>query len=239
MSERCRGDNVFGEEWLALSPEAKKRTIRRNFCRGGCANRLWISLGASHKRPYTFALGVLQHGTHRFGFIVGSIALDKEARKNRGEVAEDSERVEREHQTKYPSLNILGFVWLALLVLEFTRGLNPALEALGTTIWIIFVVDFSFRIALAERKWTHIKRNWLTAISLLVPALRFFRCGHLIRVLRLGRTARGVRLFRVLSSLNRGVSALGKTMGGRGFGLPWRSQSSSSSQARRDACLRK
>ena len=113
---------------------------------------------------------------------------------------------------------ILGFVWLALLVFELTRGLNPALEALGTGIWIIFIFDFGFRLALAPQKGKYLKRNWLTAISLLVPALRVFRFAHLVRVLRLGRAARGVRLFRVLSSLNRGMSALGKTMGRRGFG---------------------
>ena len=113
---------------------------------------------------------------------------------------------------------VLGFVWLALLVLELTRGLNPALEALGTAIWIIFIVDFGFRLALAPQKWRYVKRNWVTAVSLLVPALRVFRFAHLVRVLRLGRVARGVRLFRVLSSLNRGMSALGKTMGRRGFG---------------------
>ena len=35
---------------------------------------------------------------------------------------------------------VLGFAWLALLVLEFTRGLSPLLEATGTIIWIIFIV---------------------------------------------------------------------------------------------------
>ena len=76
---------------------------------------------------------------------------------------------------------ILGFVWLALLVLELTRGLNPALEAVVTAIWIIFIVDFGFRLTLAPQKWRYIKHNWLTVISLLVPALRVFRFAHLLR----------------------------------------------------------
>lgn len=29
---------------------------------------------------------------------------------------------------------VLGFLWLALLIVELTRGLNPTLEAFGTAI---------------------------------------------------------------------------------------------------------
>ena len=110
---------------------------------------------------------------------------------------------------------ILGFVWLGLLALELTRGLNPALEALGTAIWLIFIADFAFRLVLAPKKWTYIRRNWLTTISLLVPALRVFKLGRIVRVLRVGRAARGLRLFRILSSLNRGMRALGKAANSR------------------------
>ena len=113
---------------------------------------------------------------------------------------------------------ILGFVWLGLLALELTRGLNPALETLGTTIWVIFIADFFLRLAVAPEKLAYVRRNWLTAISLLVPALRVFRFARVFRVLRFGRAARGLRLFRILSSLNRGMRALGLAMGRRGFG---------------------
>ena len=113
---------------------------------------------------------------------------------------------------------VLGFVWLGLLALELTRGLNPALETLGTTIWIIFIADFLLRFTLAPEKWPYVRRNWLTVISLLVPALRVFRFARLARVLRVGRGARGLRLFRILSSLNRGMRALALAMGRRGFG---------------------
>ena len=113
---------------------------------------------------------------------------------------------------------VLGFAWLGLLALELTHGLTPALETLGTAIWIVFIVDFLLRLALAPEKWTYVRRNWLTVLSLLVPALRVFRFARLFRVLRVGRAARGLRLFRILSSLNRGMRALGRTMGRRGFG---------------------
>jgi voltage-gated potassium channel len=110
---------------------------------------------------------------------------------------------------------VLGFVWLALLVIEFTRGASPGLEAAGTTIWIIFIVDFALKFVLAPDKSDYLKANWLTALALLVPALRVFR---VVRVLRAARAARGLRLFRVVSSLNRGMRALGATMRRRGAG---------------------
>jgi voltage-gated potassium channel len=110
---------------------------------------------------------------------------------------------------------VLGFVWLALLVIELTWGLVPALQSAGTVIWVIFIGDFLLRLWLAPDKLTYLRRNLLTLIALLIPALRVFR---LARALRLLRYTRGVRLVRVITSLNRGMRALGKTMRRRGFG---------------------
>jgi len=113
---------------------------------------------------------------------------------------------------------VLGFVWLGLLIYEFIWTLSPALELLGTIIWIIFILDFALKFLLAPDKTDYLKANWLTALSLLVPALRVFRIFRIFRVLRAARAARGIRLFRVLTSLNRGMKALGASFGRRGFG---------------------
>ena len=110
---------------------------------------------------------------------------------------------------------VLGFAWMTLLIWEFTWGLSPLLEALGTAIWIVFILNFAIEIILAPHKLEYLKRNWLTALSLLVPALRVFR---VVRVLRVARAARGLRLVKVVGSLNRGMRALGASMGRRGFG---------------------
>ncbi|MBC8165961.1 MAG: ion transporter [Bryobacteraceae bacterium] len=115
-------------------------------------------------------------------------------------------------------LLLLGLAWLCLLVAEFVWGLSPILEIIGTVIWIIFILDFLLRVFLAPSKLTYLKSNWLTLISLLVPAARIFRVVRLLRVLRLARAARGLRLLRVITGLNRGMHALGTTMGRRGFG---------------------
>ena len=105
----------------------------------------------------------------------------------------------------------LGFVWLALIILELVWGLNKPLEYASLSIWGIFIIDFLIKFALAPQKLRFFRTNWLTAISLVIPALRLFR---LLRVLRL---LRGVRLVKVVASLNRGMKSLGATMGRRGF----------------------
>lgn len=106
----------------------------------------------------------------------------------------------------------LGFVWLALLVVELVWGLSPVLEIVSLSIWGLFIVDFLLKFILAPKKLRFLKVNWLTAISLLLPALRVFRLLRLLRVMR------GMRLIRVVSSLNRGMKSLGATMKRRGFG---------------------
>jgi voltage-gated potassium channel len=112
----------------------------------------------------------------------------------------------------------LGFVWLALLAVELTRGLSPGLEMATTAIWILFLADFLVRLLLAPRKFAYLKANWLTALSLALPALRVLRFARILRVARVARVARGVRLARVLTSLNRGMRALRASLRRRGVG---------------------
>jgi voltage-gated potassium channel len=109
----------------------------------------------------------------------------------------------------------LGFVWLVLLIIELVWELTPALELLSLSIWAVFIIDFLLKLVLAPEKADYLKKNWLTAISLVIPALRVFR---IIRIIRLLRGLRGVRLIRVVSSVNRGMKSLGATMRRRAFG---------------------
>lgn len=113
---------------------------------------------------------------------------------------------------------ILAFAWLVLLVGELIWGESLAFEIIGTTIWAVFILNFAVEFVLAPHKITYLQSNWLTVISLLVPALRIFRVFRVVRLLRLTRVGRGLRLFRVISSLNRGMRALGANLQRRGFG---------------------
>ncbi len=150
--------------------------------------------------------------------------LEKEVEKEEKEIVRERIKEERrslvarlEDWLETPML-VLGFVWLALLVCELIWNLSPALELAGTIIWVIFIVDFALKFLLAPDKTDYLKASWLTALSLLVPALRVFRIFRVFRILRAARAARGLRLFRVLTSLNRGMKALGASFGRRGFG---------------------
>ncbi|WP_220086255.1 potassium channel family protein [Onishia taeanensis] len=69
-----------------------------------------------------------------------------------------------------------------------------------------------------ETAVAYLKQNWLIALSLLMPALRLFRVVRAFRLLQLARVGRGLRLFRVVSSLNRGMRALRASLSRRGFG---------------------
>jgi len=112
----------------------------------------------------------------------------------------------------------LAFVWLVLLLVEFTYGLTRGLQTTATVIWVLFGLDFLLRFSVAPRKLNYLRKNLLTAISLVVPALRVFRVFQAIRLLRLARAARGVQFVRLVASMNRGMRALKATMVRRGVG---------------------
>jgi voltage-gated potassium channel len=109
----------------------------------------------------------------------------------------------------------LGVVWLVLVVVELTSGLSPFLSAVNYAIWGLFVLQFLLEFVIAPRKLDYLRRNWLSAVALAVPALRAVR---VLRVARVLRAARGARLLRVVSSANRGMRSLGRVMGRRGLG---------------------
>lgn len=110
---------------------------------------------------------------------------------------------------------ILGFVWLALLIIELVYQTSPVLETFGLIIWGVFILDFIIKFIVAPEKGPFLKRNVLTVISLIVPAFRILRVA---RILRFIRFSRGLRLVKVVGSLNRGMRALSATMKRRAFG---------------------
>lgn len=83
---------------------------------------------------------------------------------------------------------------------------------IGTIIWIIFILEFLLRFALAPRKIRFLRHNPITIIALAAPAFRF------LRVLRLVRLGRGLRLVRIVGTANRGLGALRKSFDRRGLG---------------------
>lgn len=138
--------------------------------------------------------------------------LDPVGREIEGQRWEILERLQAWLETP---MVVLGFVWLALLVAELVRADLPYAEEATTAIWVIFLADFLLRLTVAPRKRAYLRRNWLTVLALLIPALRVLRAARALAVLR---AARGIRLLRIVTSVNRGMGALGRSLGRRGFG---------------------
>ena len=112
---------------------------------------------------------------------------------------------------------VLSFVWLGLFVVEVIWGLSPPLEDAGYAIWALFLLEFVVGFVIAPHKLPYLRHNLLKAIALVAPALRLFRIVAIARVVRAARVARGLRMLRLVSSLNRGMNALGASLGRRGF----------------------
>lgn len=113
---------------------------------------------------------------------------------------------------------ILAALWLGLIIIDFVQGLNPALQSITTFIWILFILEFILELTLAPDKLIYLRRQWLTMISLFIPALRILRIARAFRLLTLLRTARGIRLVTMIGSVNRAMNTLRVYMKLRGFG---------------------
>jgi voltage-gated potassium channel len=114
-------------------------------------------------------------------------------------------------------MTILSFVWVGLMIVEFTGELSPPLDALNYGIWVLFALHFLLEFWIAPDKRRYLSKNWLTALSLLLPALRVLRTFRALRLLRTARLSRGVRLVRWLTSVNRGMKAMQQAMRRRGL----------------------
>jgi voltage-gated potassium channel len=115
-------------------------------------------------------------------------------------------------------MTALAFVWLGLLVIDFTRGLNPLLQTVSNAIWVLFIADFVVEFIIAPKKRTYLRQSWLTALSLLLPALRILRIFRAFRALNAARAVRTVSFVRLLTSLNRGMRATARALGRRNIG---------------------
>jgi voltage-gated potassium channel len=124
---------------------------------------------------------------------------------------------ELEKKLEKPML-VLSFVWLLLMIIDFSSGLSPFLQKLNDFIWALFVFDFAAKLIVAPHKGAFLRKNIFLAFALLVPALRLFRIFRAFKILQTTEAVRGLRMARFFSSTNRGIKALGKSLGRRGFG---------------------
>lgn len=113
---------------------------------------------------------------------------------------------------------VLSALWLILVTVELARGESPAITAIANAIWAIFVADFALKLAVATERGHFLRRNWATALSLLLPAFRLLRLARVVRAARLVRVGRGLRAAKLLGGLNRGMRTLRRVVRRRGLG---------------------
>jgi voltage-gated potassium channel len=142
------------------------------------------------------------------------------AHNNEERQAAESERWELLHwldRMMAGPLVVLSFVWLALLVLEFVVGTDTRLELLFYAIWVVFILEVVVQLVIAPNRRSYLRRNWLKVVALIVPALRALRALSALRFLRAAGAVRSASLLRLLTSLNRGMGALSRTLDRTGF----------------------
>lgn len=103
-------------------------------------------------------------------------------------------------------LNVLGLLMLAIVIARVAAHPSPAwtarLNRLGVEIWVIFVLDFLVQLALAPAKLPFLRRHWLLALSVVMPA---FRIVHVVRALV---ALRAFGLAPVLAGMNSATRAV-------------------------------
>jgi voltage-gated potassium channel len=109
-------------------------------------------------------------------------------------------------------LAVLALVLVGLIVLELAATLHDPwpdiVRQAQIGIWALFVIAFFIELALAPSVPRYLRRNWLVALSLVIPALRIFRVLHAIRVLRGARVLRLFNLARASAVVNRARGVL-------------------------------
>lgn len=114
-------------------------------------------------------------------------------------------------------LILLSVVWLILILVDFVYGLSPFLQTFNLVIWGIFIIDFFIELDISPKKKDYLKKNWLVALSLFLPALRVLSLFSGFRIARFANFVRSLNLARILSSFNRSLRTVRQVMRQRGL----------------------
>ena len=109
-------------------------------------------------------------------------------------------------------LVVLAFVWLGVLVLEFVLDADARLDLVFYAIWVVFIVEVLIELVIAPSRTAWLRANWLKVAALALPALRVLRVVSALRFLRAAQAVRSASLLRLLTSLSRGIGALGRAL---------------------------
>lgn len=112
---------------------------------------------------------------------------------------------------------VLAIAWVGLLILQYTSGLSTTLTEIMYAIWAVFVIHFVLEFIIAPNKKHYLEHNWLTAVSLVLPAFRMLAFVRVFSIVT-AHAAGSVAILRAITSLNRGLRATREGLGHRGIG---------------------
>lgn len=124
-------------------------------------------------------------------------------------------QVERwERRTSAPLLVAAGIFLVAyawpILQPDLSSTAALACSLVSWTVWATFAIDLLVRLALAERRWPFLRRNWLDVATLAVPMLRPLRALRAVVALNvLSRRGKGFVRGRVVAYVVAAVGIVG------------------------------
>ena len=102
-----------------------------------------------------------------------------------------------------------AYAW-PILQPDLPRAAANACSAVSLAVWVLFGVDLITRLALAERRWQFLRRNWLDVVTLAVPMLRPLRALRAVVALNiLSRRGKGFVRGRVVGFVVAAVGIVG------------------------------
>ena len=123
----------------------------------------------------------------------------------------------RIEKTTEPFMVLLGFVFLVCLTADFaatdmSEANRRFLNQVEAGIYYIYAIDFIILFLLSLDRWDFLKRNWLLALSMVLPALRP------LRLLRSVSALRAITATRALGVVDRGIDNLQGVFASRAMG---------------------
>jgi hypothetical protein len=110
-------------------------------------------------------------------------------------ISDDGLRQRVDHVFHWPMI-VLALAILPLLAIEVygqpTGALKLAIEIGFGVIWLAFVVEFVWKVTIAESRIEYVRRNWFDVVIILLPLLRPLRAFRATQGL-----ARSTRVFRL------------------------------------------
>lgn len=86
-------------------------------------------------------------------------------------------------------LFLVAYAW-PILQPDLPHAADKACRIVNLAVWVLFGLDFIYRLLLAERRWSFVRANWLDVLTLVLPFLRPLRALRVVLALNLlGRRA--------------------------------------------------